>query len=191
MLCDLGGRGLLAGVAPAAALPRVRAAPGAARPAVLRAGAQGPRHAVDDGRAPGRRECTRPRRGAGAGLVAPTVGRSKSSRNVCARCPDLNACDDAIAEIVAPRSRCWYRDGDGPARAVEVASQLLPQLHGVFVCVVAPRHRVRDADLAGELAAALPRARRRPRAWARRDACGSSRTRSSSGRCFVALDIRD
>ena len=45
--------------------------------------------------------------------------------------------------------------GDGPARAVEVASQLLPQLHGVFVCVVAPRHRVRDADLAAELAAAL------------------------------------
>ena len=37
----------------------------------------------------------------------------------------------------------------------EVASQLLPQLHGWFVCVVAPRHRVRDADLAAELAAAL------------------------------------
>ena len=46
-------------------------------------------------------------------------------------------------------------DGDGPARAVEVASQLLPQLHGVFVCVVAPRTRCHGADLAAELAAAL------------------------------------
>ena len=48
-----------------------------------------------------------------------------------------------------------YAGGDGPARAVEVASQLLPQLHGVFVCVVAPRHRVSEAELAAELAAAL------------------------------------
>ena len=47
------------------------------------------------------------------------------------------------------------RAGDGPARAVEVASQLLPQLHGWFVCVVAPRHRARDSDLAAELAATL------------------------------------
>ena len=45
--------------------------------------------------------------------------------------------------------------GDGPARAVEVASQLLPQLHGWFVCVVAPRHRVSEAKLAAELVAAL------------------------------------
>ena len=38
---------------------------------------------------------------------------------------------------------------------VEVASQLLPQLHGWFVCVVAPRTRCRGADLAAELAATL------------------------------------
>ena len=37
----------------------------------------------------------------------------------------------------------------------QVASQLLPQLHGWFVSIVSPRHRVRDADLAAELAAAL------------------------------------
>ena len=87
------------------------------------------------------------------GLVAPTVGRFEVVGNVPGAADYLQACgraheySDSIEVLVA--------DGDGPARAVEVASPLLPQLHGVFVCVVAPRHRVRDADLAAELAAAL------------------------------------
>ena len=84
------------------------------------------------------------------------------SRTVGARCLVFNSCDDApLAEAFDPADdygrahKATAHAGDGPARAVEVASQLLPQLHGVFVCVVAPRHRVRDADLAAELAAAL------------------------------------
>ena len=159
-VCDLGGRGLLAGVAPAAARPRPppRREPRGA--AVLR-------------------ELAR------RGLVAPTVGRFEVVGNVPGAADYLQACgraheySDSIEVLVADGRRpvsCLQRDdatrspsprasrahkatayagGDGPARAVEVASQLLPQLHGVFVCVVAPRHRVRDADLAAELAAAL------------------------------------
>ena len=127
-VCDLGGRGLLAGVAPAAARPRPAPPREARGAAVLR-------------------ELAR------RGLVAPTVGRFEVVGNVPGAADYLQACgraheySDSIEVLVA--------DGDGPARAVEVASQLLPQLHGVFVCVVAPRHRVRDADLAAELAAAL------------------------------------
>ena len=158
-VCDFGGKGLLAGVAPAAARPRPppRREPRGA--AVLR-------------------ELAR------RGLVAPTVGRFEVVGNVPGAADYLQACgraheySDSIEVLVADGRRpvsCLQRDdatrlpsprasrahkatahaGDGPARAVEVASQLLPQLHGVFVCVVAPRHRVRDADLAAELAAAL------------------------------------
>ena len=128
-VCDLGGKGLLAGVAPAAARPRPAPPREPRGAAVLR-------------------ELAR------RGLVAPTVGRFEVVGNVPGAADYLQACgraheySDSIEVLVAD-------GGDGPARAVEVASQLLPQLHGVFVCVVAPRHRVRDADLAAELAAAL------------------------------------
>ena len=127
-VCDLGGKGLLAGVAPAAARPRPPPPREPRGAAVLR-------------------ELAR------RGLVAPTVGRFEVVGNVPGAADYLQACgraheySDSIEVLVA--------DGDGPARAVEMASQLLSQLHGVFVCVVAPRHRVRDADLAAELAAAL------------------------------------
>ena len=128
-VCDLGGKGLLAGVAPAAARPRPPPPREPRGAAVLR-------------------ELAR------RGLVAPTVGRFEVVGNVPGAADYLQACgraheySDSIEVLVAD-------GGDGPARAVEVASQLLPQLHGVFVCVVAPRHRVNDADLAAELAAAL------------------------------------
>ena len=130
-------------------------------------------------RRPGAARRGRPARLA-PGLVAPTVGRR--SRRECARRRGLPRAVTARTNI-RTRSRCWSRTvgavsclpladlrgathrrracsqsshaGEGPARAVEVASQLLPQLHGVFVCVVAPRHRVSEAKLAAELAAAL------------------------------------
>ena len=110
-------------------------------------------HAVVSRRGASSRRRPRRRELARRGLVAPTVGRFEVVGNVPGAADYLQACgraheySDSIEVLVA--------DGDGPARAVEVASQLLPQLHGVFVCVVAPRHRVRDADLAAELAAAL------------------------------------
>ena len=159
-VCDFGGKGLLAGVAPAAARPRPAPPREPRGAAVLR-------------------ELAR------RALVAPTVGRFEVVGNVPGAADYLQACgrahkySDSIEVLVADGRRpvsCLQRDdatrspsprasrahkatahtgGDGPARAVEVASQLLPQLHGVFVCVVAPRHRVSEAKLAAELAAAL------------------------------------
>ena len=153
-VCDFGGKGLLAGVAPAAARPRPAPPREPRGAAVLSAAAYiFFDHAVASRRGASSRYRPRRRELARRGLVAPTVGRFEVVGNVPGAADYLQACgraheySDSIEVLVA--------DGDGPARAVEVASQLLPQLHGWFVCVVAPRHRVRDADLAAELAAAL------------------------------------
>jgi len=128
-VCDLGGdEGLLVGVAPVAARPRPAPRREPRGAAVLRALAR-------------------------RGRAAPTVGRFEVVGSVPGAADYLRSrgraheYSDSIELLVA--------EGDGPARAVEVSAHLLPQLRGVFACVVAPRRRVRDADLAAELGAAL------------------------------------
>ena len=155
-VCDLGGKGLLAGVAPAAARPRP-APPRerAARPSCgsWRAGASSRRRSgasKSSGMYPAPRTTSsrgRAHEYSDSIEVLVADGRRPVS---CLQLATTRSLCPRLAPALTKQPRTQATGRPAPSRWRRAA----PQLHGVFVCVVAPRTAPRR-DLAAELAAAL------------------------------------